>query len=296
MDAFTNISSATSRDFPQTSPTAVAALKQRLSTLEATEEVSVLYACESGSRAWDIQSVDSDYDVRGIYAGSLPDYLSIGGRQDIIEQEFTLTPAIVSEVYPGGDERAADVVGTEIDLVLWDVKKFLSLLNGGNAAAREWLQSPIVYESSRWGRAMQDQEALFFDARSYSHHYISLAENNYDRYVRDEEEPLRKKYLYITRAIRQAQRIWEAGTYTGVCFDMAEITEGIGDDKARVQFRELVSTKRGGEELGRSRRMTPLDEWIERQLDGAREKCNEMPSGKDSTEHANRTFRKALNL
>jgi hypothetical protein len=77
---------------------------------------------------------------------------------------------------------------------------------------------------------------------------------------------------------------------------MAEITEGIGDDKARVQFQELVSTKRGGEELGRGRRMTPLDEWIDRELDGAREKCNEMPSGKDSTEHANRTFRKALNL
>lgn len=35
-----------------------------LSELEATESVTILYACESGSRAWGFASSDSDYDVR----------------------------------------------------------------------------------------------------------------------------------------------------------------------------------------------------------------------------------------
>lgn len=43
--------------------TIVAALKK----IEEDYDVKVLYACESGSRAWDFPSKDSDYDVRFIY-------------------------------------------------------------------------------------------------------------------------------------------------------------------------------------------------------------------------------------
>jgi uncharacterized protein len=38
-----------------------------LQTLEATERIKVLYAVESGSRAWGFPSPDSDYDVRFLY-------------------------------------------------------------------------------------------------------------------------------------------------------------------------------------------------------------------------------------
>ena len=38
-----------------------------LADLESTRDVRVLYACESGSRAWGFASRDSDYDVRFLY-------------------------------------------------------------------------------------------------------------------------------------------------------------------------------------------------------------------------------------
>ena len=39
-------------------------IKKELSDLERAEQVTILYACESGSRAWGFESDDSDYDVR----------------------------------------------------------------------------------------------------------------------------------------------------------------------------------------------------------------------------------------
>ncbi len=38
------------------------AIQDRLSHIEKTEDITILYACESGSRAWGFESEDSDYD------------------------------------------------------------------------------------------------------------------------------------------------------------------------------------------------------------------------------------------
>ena len=39
-------------------------IKAKLSQIEQRENIRILYACESGSRAWGFASPDSDYDVR----------------------------------------------------------------------------------------------------------------------------------------------------------------------------------------------------------------------------------------
>jgi hypothetical protein len=44
-----------------------AIILERLGSIEQTEAVRILYACESGSRAWGFASPDSDYDVRFLY-------------------------------------------------------------------------------------------------------------------------------------------------------------------------------------------------------------------------------------
>ena len=39
-------------------------IKEKLDGIESNNGVRILYACESGSRAWGVASPDSDYDVR----------------------------------------------------------------------------------------------------------------------------------------------------------------------------------------------------------------------------------------
>ena len=43
---------------------------KELNEIEKNNDVKVIYACESGSRAWGFASEDSDYDVRFIYVHS----------------------------------------------------------------------------------------------------------------------------------------------------------------------------------------------------------------------------------
>lgn len=43
-------------------------VRDALAEIESSRNVRVLYACESGSRAWGFASRDSDWDVRFLYA------------------------------------------------------------------------------------------------------------------------------------------------------------------------------------------------------------------------------------
>ena len=42
-------------------------IRQYIKEIEKAQDIKVLLACETGSRAWGFPSPDSDYDVRLIY-------------------------------------------------------------------------------------------------------------------------------------------------------------------------------------------------------------------------------------
>ena len=57
----------------------------KLHEIETRENVKILLAVESGSRAWGFASPDSDYDVRFLYVRPMADYLRLERSRDVIE-------------------------------------------------------------------------------------------------------------------------------------------------------------------------------------------------------------------
>ena len=94
-----------------------------LKEIEEKENVKILLAVESGSRAWGFESPDSDYDVRFIYVRREEDYLRLNEPRDVIELPIS------------GD----------LDINGWDLKKALTLMYKSNPTLMEWLSSPVVY-------------------------------------------------------------------------------------------------------------------------------------------------------
>ena len=88
-------------------------IQTQLRRIEEEENIKILLAVESGSRAWGFASPDSDYDVRFIYIRRMEDYLKLEKVQDVIELPMD------------------DV----LDMNGWDLQKTLRLLYKSNPSS-----------------------------------------------------------------------------------------------------------------------------------------------------------------
>ncbi|MBS4161445.1 nucleotidyltransferase domain-containing protein, partial [Klebsiella pneumoniae] len=98
-------------------------INEELANIENMNHVKILFAVESGSRAWGFPSQDSDYDVRFIYVHQKDWYLSIDEKRDVIERPI---------------HESLDISG-------WELTKALRLFRKSNPPLLEWLSSEMVY-------------------------------------------------------------------------------------------------------------------------------------------------------
>ena len=163
-------------------------IKETIAQLEQSKRIRILYACESGSRAWGIPSPDSDYDVRFIYVHQLDWYLSLSNRKDTITIK--------------DDELDLDMTG-------WDLRKTLQLMKKSNAAPLEWINSPIVYhETSGFLRRFQNIATTCCSPNALNYHYLSMARKFYDK-CNGEEPAKLKTWFYALRTALNTRWIVE---------------------------------------------------------------------------------------
>ena len=218
---------------------------QHLSNIEESETVKIIYACESGSRAWGFASTDSDYDVRFIYAHPPAWYLSIDSerRRDVLE-----------------DDAVAP-----LDLNGWDLKKALKLLRKSNPPLLEWLGSPIVYrEEASIVAGLRGLLPVFYSPTACLYHYWYMALGNYRVYLQREVVWV-KKYFYVLRpllAIRWLERD------LGVVPTEFErlVTHTVDSPELRSAIDMLISEKQQGHELKCGERIPVIGDFIESEL------------------------------
>lgn len=159
---------------------------EKLNEIERDRNIEVLFAVESGSRAWGFASPDSDYDIRFVYKHKTEWYLNLWEQKDTIQ--------FMTE--------------DELDGSGWDIRKALKLLSKSNASLLGWLFSPVVYRSS--GTFLEEMKAVAidnFNPVSGFFHYHSMSKG-FEETLGSKEMTL-KSYFYAIRTALCANWIYK---------------------------------------------------------------------------------------
>lgn len=242
---------------------------KKIKEIEEVYDVEILYACESGSRAWGFASVDSDYDVRLIYKRKAETYLSVVDTRDFINLP-------IDEVW---------------DFNAWDVKKVLELMVKSNTTVFEWIQSPIVYKEKVEFR--EELWALcqnFYCQQTHTHHYLGLAKKKLL-----ENEGARVKYktlFYILRALLSAK--WNVTFNMIAPMEFRPLLKTMVDDKLRAYIFLLIKENEDLTEKDWYTWDVSLKDYVYELYDGLSKETVLKSKGSFEVELANDFFRKEV--
>jgi len=248
------------------------AIFAKLNEIEKEKQVKILYAVESGSRAWGFESKDSDYDVRFIYIHPRDWYLSIESRRDVIE-------------YP---------ISGLLDVNGWDVKKALKLFENSNPPLYEWLNSPIVYlEKGNFAKNLRTLMPKFYSPVACTHHYLSMAKRNYKAYL-SRPKVIVKKYFYTMRPIFACMWIERNKTMPPTEFKKLFEVQDL-KSQLRENIRKLLERKQSGEELDVEDRIKAINAFLIEKINYFEEYTKKFRIKRDSDfESLDNLFREML--
>ena len=247
-------------------------IKNELARLESENEIRILLAVESGSRAWGFASRDSDWDVRYIYIHKLDWYLKIDALKDSQEE----------------------ILPNDLDLSGWELKKALGLFRKSNPPMLEWLRSPIIYlERFSTAEKLRRLSEKYFNPKSCMYHYLSMAKGNFKEFLQ-RESVRTKKYFYVLRPVLACDWIRRTNTFPPMEFEKlldAEIPDGL----VRREVDELLKRKIAGDELKEEPRIEILNDFLERKINFYGEFVNEIQaSEKPDTDLLDALFKETI--
>ncbi len=239
-----------------------------LKEIEERREIEILFACETGSRAWGFPSPDSDYDVRIIYKHKLDWYLKLSESRDSIDLML--------------DDNLIDISG-------WDLRKSLRLMKKSNGAMLERIQSPIIYyQQPGFIEEVNDLAKDCFSPVATMFHYLGMGVKAFDDVSAEPKFKL-KRMFYALRASMACFWILEKGTIVPIDFRIM-VKELNLDEKLKQRIFELIAYKstmnesefHSGEEL--------IFEFMQKTIDRAKEEGNQLSGGNMDSAKLNNYF------
>lgn len=213
----------------------------RLEEIEKKENVRIIYAVESGSRAWGVESPDSDYDVRFVYVRKKEDYLKIHEMRDVIEWQL---------------DEILDING-------WDLKKTLVQFHKGNATLFEWANSPIVYRTTTEWEEIYKSCKQFFSVKTSLYHYYGTANSTFRQYLQGDEVKY-KKYIYALRPILACKYIENNRTVPPVKF--SDLLKQNLPKELSEEIEEMLAIKIKSDEKDMNPKMPAIQKYIEDEI------------------------------
>ena len=218
---------------------------QKLKEIEQTENVRILHAVESGSRAWGFPSPDSDYDVRFIYVRPPEFYLKLEKTRDVIELP----------------------INDMLDINGWDLNKALRLLHSSNPTLFEWMSSPVIYHQTEFIDQLQPIMDQYFSCKSGLYHYLSMADGNYRDYLKGDIVRA-KKYFYVLRPILACK--WILRTHTKPPMLFSELAEAELDDSLKPAVNRLLDIKMNTPEVKEIPRVCEINDYLDQSIENLR--------------------------
>ena len=246
---------------------------EELRKIEKKENIKIIYAVESGSRAWGFAGTDSDYDVRFIYVRNKDFYLKLESTRDVIE-------------YPINDL---------LDISGWDISKTLRLAHNSNPSLYEWFQSPIVYKEDIIVDELRKLFKEYFSVNKISKHYYHMAENQDYKYIINKEEVKVKKYFYLLRSILSAKFVLDYKTVPPIEFD--KLRKTLAPKNINEIIDRMLEIKKNSEETQLIQRNKELDKYIESLFIEVKNKIEILPKEKEKNwDLLNKEFKKIITI
>lgn len=222
------------------SPAMWSRIEAELAAVEREHGVRILFAVESGSRAWRFPSRDSDYDVRFVYVRPARDYLTVWPGRDVIERPLDAT----------------------LDVNGWDLRKALQLLLRSNAVLIEWLTSPVRYRDGATATARLLELARDgADLTSLDYHYDRQTRRTAEEIAAAGEAVRLKTYCYALRTAMAA--LWLRRRREPPPMDMPALRAGLAlGAEVSAAIDALVARKADASERDTTARIAALDGLI----------------------------------
>ena len=216
--------------------------------------IKVLFAIENGSRAWNMASKNSDYDVRFVFKRKPEEYISLNKGKEVLQ------------IYYNEERRQCKAEDALIDMVGFDLIKYMQLLSKSNPTAIEWLMSDIVYYGSN-DLSIKQYITENFNPKKLIYHYVSICKKHYDRYIKENKKVTHKMYLYMMRGLLNALYVYKKDSIPPL--DFTKTIELLKDDipiDTYNKVKEIIKIKSLGLEKDTIDRIEILDKYIEENI------------------------------
>jgi predicted nucleotidyltransferase len=247
-------------------------ITQKIHSIEKEFNIEILFACESGSRAWGFASPDSDFDIRFIYKHSIDWYLSIEDHKDSIERPIV----------------------DNLDLGGWELRKTLRLIRKSNPTIFEWIQSPtIYYEKPNFRNETFAFCKEYFNPLSTASHYLGILKKSIHEIV-DNQIKI-KKYFYILRPLLAA--VWVLKNNEIPPMEFYKLLEIINDNDAILNIIDDLLLKKSQAIEGQFIELIPeLQVFINNQIEFCTNSINELSKSNKNPDILNLYLRKSLGI